>query len=122
MFEREFKDNFSQLGVVLLNWLDDLVSEPLLDRALALSYRDNPFFTPAMQRHAVKTIAQTFLVKSELERWLKSYPEQSVFPCPDKDTVGVIMAGNIPLVGFHDFLCVMASRRRGVFKLSSKDQ
>ena len=36
-------------------------------------------------------------------------------------TVGIVMAGNIPLVGFHDFLCVFLSGHRQRIKLSSKD-
>ena len=37
-------------------------------------------------------------------------------------TIGIIMAGNIPLVGFHDFLCVFISGHKAVIKPSSKDQ
>ena len=41
-------------------------------------------------------------------------------PAPPKN-VGLVMAGNIPLVGFHDFLCVLVSGHRQTIKLSSKD-
>lgn len=120
MFEREFKDNFKQLGESLLKWLDHTVCEPLMDDAMALSYRNNPFFTPYMQQHAVRTIVQTFLQEEELERWLGNYPviKQRNYT----DWIGIIMAGNIPLVGFHDFLCVMACGSGAIIKLSSKDK
>ena len=35
--------------------------------------------------------------------------------------IGIVMAGNIPLVGFHDFLCVFISGHNQTIKLSSKD-
>ncbi|MEG1089033.1 MAG: acyl-CoA reductase [Bacteroidales bacterium] len=124
MFEKEFKDNFSQLGECLTRWLNNMAVEPLLDSAIAMSYSVNPFFLPYMQRYAIRTIAETFLVTVELEKWAGNH---SVINS-DKDkkrcleSIGIIMAGNIPLVGFHDFLCVMASGRKGVIKLSSKDK
>lgn len=120
MFESEFKDNFSQLGELLLKWLDNITGEPLMYNAIALSYSSNPFFTPYMQCHAIRTIVQTFLDRAELERWIGNYSVIKKNGCGD--TIGVIMAGNIPLVGFHDFLCVMGSGRRAVIKLSSKDK
>lgn len=120
MFELEFKDNFVQLGECLLRWLDSEACEPLMDNAIALSYRDNPFFTPYMQRYAMRTIAQTFLCREELERWLGNYSVTKNKKYTD--WIGIIMAGNIPLVGFHDFLCVMACGSGAVIKLSSKDK
>lgn len=123
MFKREFTDNFSRLGKALSEWLEGSTSEPFLDRAIALSLRDNPFFTVYMQRYAIATVARTFLVKEELERWLGNYVVTgSRAERQGAAIIGIIMAGNIPLVGFHDFLCVLASGNRAVVKLSSKDK
>lgn len=57
------------------------------------------------------------LTEEQLSNWLinYSYSEQ-----PKK--VAIIMAGNIPLVGFHDFLCVLLSGNAAVCKLSSDDK
>jgi len=54
-----------------------------------------------------------------LNSWLNKYkvPEETLH----KKNIGIVLAGNIPLVGFHDFLCVFASGHRAFLKLSSKD-
>ncbi len=58
------------------------------------------------------------LKKEHLEEWVSSYsfPEKV-----SQKTVGVIMAGNIPLVGFHDFLSVLISGHKILVKQSSND-
>ncbi len=56
------------------------------------------------------------LTEKNLNNWLKEY---SYSTSPKR--IGVIMAGNIPLVGFHDFLCVLLSGNSVVAKLSSDD-
>ncbi|HUW93176.1 MAG TPA: hypothetical protein VMV74_08425 [Bacteroidales bacterium] len=78
----------------------------------------NPWFTPENVRKAVGAIGDK-LTYDNLSEWLKRYPE-----IPDHmiaSTVGVVMAGNIPLVGFHDMLCVLITGNRLNAKLSSKD-
>ncbi len=57
------------------------------------------------------------LTKANLEQFSSGY---TFAETPKK--VGVIMAGNIPLVGFHDFLCVLLSGNAIVIKLSSDDK
>jgi len=79
----------------------------------------NPWFIPEFVDHAVKNIATCFLNRTKLEEWLKKYdlpPHREVVK-----TVGITMAGNIPLVGFHDFLCTFVSGHRQAVRLSSKD-
>jgi hypothetical protein len=49
--------------------------------------------------------------------WINGY---KTFPLTQK-RVGVVMAGNIPMVGFHDFLCVLMSGHNFLGKLSSED-
>lgn len=59
------------------------------------------------------------LEKESLDKWLENYE----FHIPKKPkTIGIIMAGNIPLVGFHDFLSVLISGNSALVKLSSNDQ
>lgn len=57
------------------------------------------------------------LTKEQLDKWLTSYS----LPVNQPKTVAIIMAGNIPLVGFHDFLCVYLSGHHSLIKLSSDD-
>lgn len=84
---------------------------------------ENPWFIPVYVEEAVKAIATQFLVEEKLQAWLKAYPElQKERPVEEVPEVGVIMAGNIPLVGFHDFLCVFIAGCRLRLRCSSKDR
>jgi len=78
----------------------------------------NPWFTPDNVRAALKAIAGE-LTKENLALWTSAYPELKEKRVPL--TAGVIMAGNIPLTGFHDFLSVLISGNRIMAKTSSKD-
>ncbi len=80
---------------------------------------NNGWFTMDNQQQAVDAIAQCFLNEKALRSWLSHYDWQE--PNEPK-TVGLVLAGNIPLVGFHDILCVFMSGHRALIKLSEKDQ
>ncbi len=91
-----------------------------LDQAILQSYHENKWFTEENTRLALKAIAGAFLDQDKLEAWAAQYPiSKSDFP---EKTVGLIMAGNIPLVGFHDWLCVFVAGQRSRIKLSDKDK
>ncbi len=79
----------------------------------------NAWFAPEFIELATTNIAKEFLQADKLAAWAKSYaiPEENAEP----KNVGVVMAGNIPLVGFHDFLCVFMSGHQITIKPSSKD-
>ncbi|NML20984.1 acyl-CoA reductase [Pseudoflavitalea sp. G-6-1-2] len=81
--------------------------------------RENGWFTPEFIDLAANRIAVHFLAKDKLAAWAAQYKIPQDNPAPKN--VGIIMAGNIPLVGFHDFLCVFISGHRQTIKLSSKD-
>lgn len=61
------------------------------------------------------------LTTSNINLWLSKY-EQSIKDSNSFKTVAIVMAGNIPLVGFHDLLCVFLSGHKALCKLSSNDQ
>ena len=84
------------------------------------AYRENPWFIPEFIDTATKNIAEAYLNESLLEKWLSRYP--ALNHSKTQKTVGVVMAGNLPLVGFHDFLSVFLSGHKQQIKLSSKDQ
>jgi hypothetical protein len=69
--------------------------------------------------HATSQIKQSFLSLDALKHWANRYPSLSDAPTGKK--VGIVMAGNIPLVGFHDLLCTLIAGHTAVVKLSSKD-
>lgn len=77
----------------------------------------NGWFVEENVRKAVAGIAH-MLEKDNLEKWLARYTfTENINP----KRIGIIMAGNIPMVGFHDFLCVLISGNTCVVKLSSQD-
>ncbi|GAC1438755.1 MAG: acyl-CoA reductase [Sediminibacterium sp.] len=84
------------------------------------AYRENPWFIPEFIFRSVENIATCFLREPLLVQWSARYeiPEKQ----PDPQKVGLVMAGNIPLVGFHDFLCVFLSGHNVLIKPSSKDE
>lgn len=84
------------------------------------AYRENPWFIPEFIEEASQAIALQFLQKDLLMQWAGDYQVPDKLSQPK--TVGIIMAGNIPLVGFHDFLCVFISGHRQLIKTSSKDE
>ena len=75
----------------------------------------NGWHTEELVRISLINLAQ-WLNEETLENWLASYPYHE-----KKKTIAVIMAGNIPLVGFHDFICVLFSGYSIQIKLSSED-
>jgi hypothetical protein len=78
----------------------------------------NGWFTEEQVRHALKGIA--YLLRPDaLEAWTRNYPLLQAPVEPMR--VGIIMAGNIPWVGFHDLLCVLLAGHQAVVKPSSED-
>ena len=80
----------------------------------------NGWFAPEFVALAIENIAKKFLKEDELIRWSAHYKIQTLNSSPRK--VGIVMAGNIPLVGFHDLLSVFISGHKAVIKPSSKDE
>ncbi len=76
----------------------------------------NGWFTKENVLQSLQALG-TMLTEDNLNNWLSSY-NYSLNP----KKIGVIMAGNIPLVGFHDFLCILLSGNTVVCKLSSDDK
>ncbi|MEP6795165.1 MAG: acyl-CoA reductase [Saprospiraceae bacterium] len=91
--------------------------DPELENAIEQGYAHNPWFFPDFTRHAINAIADEFLDETECERWLDPYPQSKQ---PGKN-IAIIMAGNVPIVGFHDLFCVLASGHHALIKLSDKD-
>jgi hypothetical protein len=96
-----------------------LANSPGWQEAKQRAEQQNAWFTGAFIDTAVTHIARHWLTKTTLEQWAETaqLPDQPMVP----KTVAVVMAGNIPLVGFHDWLSVFISGHRALVKLSSKD-
>ena len=107
-------ETFSAVGARLHGFGDDDATRAVIDSAC----RANGWFTPADIRRAVRAIACDMLQREKLEAWLADYP---ALPVAEPRRVLVVMAGNIPLVGFFDMLCVLAAGHRCLVKPSAKD-
>ena len=93
-------------------------NEPEWQEAKLQAFQKNPWFTPEFTDIAIKNIVEKFLQKDLLEQWTKYYHlDDNII----QKNIGIVMAGNIPLVGFHDFLCAFISGHRQTIKCSSKD-
>ncbi len=80
--------------------------------------RENGWFTPAEVCRAMRTLARTLLTPEALRDWLAGRP----LPVGRPRSVLVVMAGNIPAVGFLDLLCVLCSGHRCLYKPAGKDR
>ncbi|MCB0577724.1 MAG: acyl-CoA reductase [Phaeodactylibacter sp.] len=89
-----------------------------LDALMHRTSHHNPWFTIGNQQQAIASIAGNMLLREKLEAWLQRYDVPEAAP---PRTVGIVMAGNIPLVGFHDLLCVFVAGHRALIKMSDKD-
>lgn len=104
---------FAALGDLLRGFGADAASREVIARAC----RANAWFTPEEVVRAVRALADDMLRADVLAEWLRRYP----LPARRPRRVLVAMAGNIPLVGFFDLLCVAASGHRCLVKPSAKD-
>lgn len=86
--------------------------------AQVLAEQKNAWFIQPFIKNALQAIAENFLQQDKFLNWISHYKiDDNIVP----KTVGIVMAGNIPLVGFHDFLCTFIMGHRQMIKLSSKD-
>lgn len=86
------------------------------NRQIDQAIHTNGWFTKKNIHYALSVWGH-LLTKNQLEKWAANYALTEQSP----KTVAVVMAGNIPLVGFHDFLSVLVSGHRIEIKQSSSD-
>lgn len=110
----------AQERIAALAALGERLSQPdeYLDALMHRTRYNNAWFTIENQQLALGAIVEHFLQKDKLEKWAADY---QLLPQGPGKTVGMVMAGNIPLVGFHDLLCTFAAGHRAQIKLSEKD-
>ncbi len=78
----------------------------------------NSWFSDFSINQAVSAICNSMLCEQNLEQWISHYKYKDI----GTKKLGVIMAGNIPLVGFMDLLCAVVSGAEVYIKPSSKDK
>lgn len=128
MLQIEIKSSFVELGNFLRQFSEEgnVKSASVLQNDLyfdefvnliELSQSHNGWFTPEHVLFSIQSWAKA-LTEDNLNQWLSSYDFSKIEP----KKVGLVLAGNIPLVGFHDFLSVLISGHDVLVKTSSNDQ
>lgn len=128
MLENDKKRCFIELGRFLSQFSENVTTKKSsvlqndlffedFENLIKLSQSHNGWYTPENVYFAIQSWA-TALTEENLNQWLSAY----TFETNEPKNVGLILAGNIPLVGFHDFLSVLISGNTVLVKTSSNDQ
>ena len=128
MLQIEIKSSFVELGNFLRQFSEEgnIKSASVLQNDLffddfanliELSQSHNGWFTPEQVQFSIQSWAKA-LTEDNLNQWLSNYDFSKI----ESKKVGLVLAGNIPLVGFHDFLSVLISGHDVLVKTSSNDQ
>jgi len=94
-------------------------TDEFLEAVMIQTQYNNAWFTIENQRKAISAIANEMLNEAKLSIWANSYPIKDVAA---PKTIGMVLAGNIPLVGFNDVLCTFVAGHKSLIKLSEKDK
>lgn len=113
-FLGQFSDNESIQNPSVLH--NDLFFDDF-ENLIQLSQSHNGWYTPENVLFSIQSWASA-LTEENLEKWISSYSLNE----NNSKNVGLILAGNIPLVGFHDFVSVLISGHNVLVKTSSNDQ
>jgi hypothetical protein len=112
----------SDIGEFLKNYLDENYDNNNDNKLVEFkdviikAQSKNPWFTDANIKVNL-TYWSKKLTKNNLNKWLSKYNLNNT----SRKNIAIIMAGNIPLVGFHDFICVFLSGHNSIIKLSNSD-
>lgn len=114
--------SFEMLGDLLRRYDENSSGEEMqpLIRAAQSASAENQWFTHEQIRVALNNLGES-LDGENLNQWLSPYKER-IAQIKAGRKISVVMAGNIPAVGFHDFLCVLISGYKLIAKLSSSDR
>lgn len=118
MNQHDIIQAFSKLGAFMKSLCDqEAANEELvyIREVIQREKNHNGWFTVQSIYKSLESLSEMLSVK-DLDEWASHYTFTS-----SPKRVGVIMAGNIPLVGFHDLLCVLVSGHHALIKLSSDD-
>ncbi|MFM2442467.1 MAG: hypothetical protein RL449_1109 [Bacteroidota bacterium] len=112
------KASFLQLITFLKNYFSDESNRDKIELFIERSINENPWFSESLVRHAMKAIEEQFFSVESWEAFYGNHPGQVAY----SKKVGIVLAGNLPAVGLHDVLMVLASGNAAHLKLSSQDK
>lgn len=102
-----------------LGTMEDPDSGNPLKNIIQRAHRANAWFIPEFTLTSVKALAN-WLDRDALQAWISEYPALHSSR-KNLKTIGIVMAGNIPAVGFHDLLAVLISGHKAQVRCSSDD-
>jgi len=115
-FLGEFMSQFQSLDTKKKNLSLNEEFYEVFVSAIYAAKTHNGWFEEKQVRRSILAISD-WLTKEVLSSWVSDYR-----PTTNSKKVAIIMAGNIPLVGFHDFVCVLLSGNKVLVKVSSDDK
>lgn len=111
------KASFLQLISFLKAFFSNELNREKIELFIDRSVNENPWFSETLVRHAMQAIEEQFFSVQVWEDFYANHPTQAAEP----KNVGIVLAGNLPAVGLHDVLMVLASGHLASLKLSSQD-
>jgi hypothetical protein len=112
------KASFLQLISFLKAFFSDESNREKIELFIDKSVNENPWFSETLVLHAMQAIEEQFFSVEAWEAFYKNHPCQVA----TSKNVGIVLAGNLPAVGLHDVLMVLASGNAAHLKLSSQDK
>jgi hypothetical protein len=112
------KASFLQLISFLKAFFSDESNREKIELFIDKSVNENPWFSETLVLHAMQAIEEQFFSVEAWEAFYKNHPCQ----VSTSKNVGIVLAGNLPAVGLHDVLMVLASGNAAHLKLSSQDK
>lgn len=107
-------ESLAKLGDFIISGLEKNEFRELFEEA----YIHNNWFTEEFCQLSFLSTANYYLNREKLNKWISNY---NLIDKTDQKKIGLILAGNIPLVGFHDIISVFISGHISQIKVSSKD-
>lgn len=108
---------FTELG----KYINSTIGTEELQDLYSLSKSKNPWFTLDNIDISLRNVSKSFLDYDHLKAFVSKYPDSYFTPSKVKK-VGIVAAGNIPLVGLQDLIHVLLSGHIAYFKASSQDE
>ncbi|MFM7019568.1 MAG: acyl-CoA reductase [Aquirufa sp.] len=112
------QERFLSLIKALHQYFSDSSNEEKIELFIEKAKNENAWFSDYLIRNAMKAIDEQFLNMQVWVNFFEKYPQNSM----TSKRIGLILSGNLPAVGMHDLLMILAAGHQVVVKLSSQDQ
>lgn len=114
----QLKDRISSL-IFLGNKIKEVLENHAADEVIEQAYLENNWFSHEFIRLSLNHISEFYLKEEKIMQWIENY---QLTEKPSGKLIALILAGNLPLVGFHDVICNYISGHRSLIRMSHKDK